>query len=94
MGLVCCDGGTERDGDVMGVRGVLVGGNMEAEDGHFQQGISRHREAAGWRRGGVQEEKAGKDKSWEREEGSRAWRVLNAMLKSLAYVGLVFYAPP
>ena len=50
MGLVCCDGVREWDGDVMGVRGVLVGGNMEAEDGHFQRGISRHREAAGWRR--------------------------------------------
>lgn len=68
MGLMGFDGGREWDGDLRGHDvGWLGRGNMKAQVWyvvlHFERGRSKHEVVTVWRRGGVQEEKAGKDKS-------------------------------
>lgn len=79
------------------MRGISGRGDTEAEArsvlGIVESPVptQEHKARGGARWGsGVQEKKAGRDKSKGKAEGHRAYRALNPLLRSLACMGLVF----
>lgn len=75
MGLVCFDGGTERDGDAVGVKGVLGRENTEAEECyvviHFQRGDLKAQGSQDMR---GQQDGEGEVRRKERQEGTKVGR--------------------